>query len=99
MLGGTDRLTTDDDLENRPQRLPPGRRNPMTTTSRRLPLLFKALALPLVLGFIVFELSQAAFPLISPWEFAIYYTAGLALVLAIVLLILLMAFIRRKARG
>ena len=71
----------------------------MTTRSSRLPLLFRALAVPLVLGFIVLELSQAAFPLISPREFAIYYVAGSALVLAIVLLILLIAFLWRKARG
>jgi hypothetical protein len=81
------------------RRLARGCLNPMTTTSRRLPLLFRALMVPLVLGFIVFGLSQAAFPLISPWEFAIYYAAGSALVLAIVLLILLIAFLWRKARG
>lgn len=71
----------------------------MTNTSGRLHLLFRALALPLVLGFIVFELSQAAFPLISPWEFAIYYATGSVLVLAIVLLIVLVVFLWRKARG
>ena len=59
---------------------------PMTSFATKVVLLFKAIAVLLLLGCSMVAVSQWIFPLILPWEFAVYYGIGAVGVIAAVAL-------------
>jgi hypothetical protein len=58
----------------------------MTSLAMKVVLLFKAIALLLLFGCSMVAVSQWIYPLILPWEFAVYYGIGGAGVIAAVVL-------------
>ena len=69
----------------------------MINSSRVRPL-FRALMLLLMFGLLMIIISWFFFPFISPWEFAFYYAAGLAIVFVLFALGVLIGSVCRKMR-
>ena len=71
----------------------------MTSLAMKVALLFKAIAVLLLLGCSMVAVSQWIFPLILPWEFAVYYGLGAIGVVMSVLLALFFNFLMTRLSG
>jgi hypothetical protein len=68
----------------------------MTSLAMKVVLLFKAIAVLLLLGCSMVAVSQWIFPLILPWEFAVYYGIGVIGVIAALALGALLNVLKAK---